>query len=510
MDSAVFSTFGQWSRRRPDSPFLQLPDGTVWTYGQAFDRSARIANLLLAEGVQKGDRIAVQVEKSVETVLLYLASLRIGAVYLPLNTAYTAPEIRYFLEDARPVLFIHRPGDERVMAALCAQVGVPRRLTLGVDGKGTLAAGADAQAPHQDAHEVQPDDLAAILYTSGTTGRSKGAMLTHRNLASNAATLATFWGFTESDRLLHALPIFHVHGLFVAINTTIVAGSSLLMLPRFETEAVLRTLPAATVMMGVPTFYMRLLTDPGLDRKLVEHIRLFISGSAPLSAETHKAFSMRTGHAILERYGMTETNMNTSNPYEGRRVPGSVGLPLPGIEIRITDPETGADLSQGDVGMIEVRGPNVFKGYWEQPEKTRDELRPNGFFITGDLGMIDAEGYVSLVGRARDLIICGGYNVYPAEVEALLDAIPGVGESAVIGVPHADMGEGVVAVVRTSDAELDEARVLQALDGQLARFKQPRRVVFLPELPRNAMGKIQKKDLRDRFARLLIGDAAQA
>lgn len=508
MDLAVFSNFQRRAAQAPDAPFLRLEDGTVLSYGAAFARTGRIANLFLDRGVKPGDRIAVQADKSAEVLLAYLATLRIGAVYLPLNTAYTPAEVRYFLGDARPALFLHRPEDEAAMAALCAELGVSQRLTLDANGRGTLAEGADMQSAEAEVRDAQPDDLAAILYTSGTTGRSKGAMLTQDNLASNAATLADYWRFTERDVLLHALPIFHTHGLFVATNTTIAAGSSMLLLPRFDARAVLKALSVATVMMGVPTFYTRLLADPDLTRELVAHIRLFVSGSAPLSAETHKAFAARTGHAILERYGMTETNMNTSNPYDGDRVPGTVGFPLPGVELKITDPETGATQPQGDVGMIEVRGPNVFKGYWEQPEKTREELRADGFFITGDLGMIDARGYVSIVGRAKDLIICGGYNVYPAEVEALLDAIPGVVESAVIGLPHPDMGEGVVAAVQVRDPGLDEAAILAALAGELARFKQPRRVVFLPELPRNAMGKIQKKELRARFCDLFQEEKA--
>jgi len=502
MGLTVFSVFSDRAHRTPHAPLLHLPNGTVFTYGEAFDRTGQIANLFRSRGVQPGDRIAIQTEKSAEALLTYLAALRIGAVYLPLNTAYTAAEIRFFLSDARPTLFLHRPEDEAQIAALCAELGVPQRLTLGADSRGTLAEGAAAQSPQSEIWEAGADDLAAILYTSGTTGRSKGAMLTHGNLASNAVTLADYWRFTASDVLLHALPIFHTHGLFVATNTTILAGSSIQLLPRFDLDKILQALPEATVMMGVPTFYTRLLSDPAFTRDLVSHMRLFVSGSAPLSAETHREFSARTGHAILERYGMTETNMNTSNPYDGDRVAGTVGFPLPGVELKITDPETGAEVGQGDVGMIEVRGPNLFQGYWEQPEKTREELRENGFFITGDLGMIDARGYVSIVGRAKDLIICGGYNVYPAEVEALLDAIPGVAESAVIGVPHADMGEGIVAVVQARDTALDEAGVLAALAGQLARFKQPRRVVFLPELPRNTMGKIQKKQLREQFRQL--------
>lgn len=499
MAQDLFSTF---RNRAPDAPFLILPDLAIITYAQALARSGQMANLFRAAGVKPGDRIAVQVEKSADALLIYLAALRIGAVYLPLNTAYTATEVHFFLSDARPALFIHRPEDEAAMAVLCGELGLGARLTLGAHGEGSLPAGADAQNAQADVHPVAMEDLAAILYTSGTTGRSKGAMLTQGNLASNAATLKDYWRFGEGDVLLHALPIFHTHGLFVATNITITAGSAIILLPKFDARELIRLMPRASVLMGVPTFYSRLLGEAEFTRELVAHMRLFVSGSAPLSAETHKEFSARTGHAILERYGMTETNMNTSNPYEGDRVPGSVGFPLPGVELRITDPETGEALPQGAVGQLEVRGPNVFRGYWQLPEKTAEELRANGFFITGDMGVVDEQGYVSIVGRAKDLIICGGFNVYPAEVEALIDAIPGIAESAVIGIPHADMGEGVVAVVQARDPDLDEAKVLAALAGQLARFKQPRRVIFLPELPRNTMGKIQKKALREAYAGL--------
>jgi malonyl-CoA/methylmalonyl-CoA synthetase len=500
----MFSRFQARAIAVPQAPFLILPDGGVITYGAALARSGQIAGLFAAQGVRPGDRIAVQVEKSATALLTYLAALRIGAVYLPLNTGYTAGELRFFLGDAQPALLIHRPEDEEAMAALCAEVGVARRLMLDADGAGELATEADRQDPDTPVHDALADDLAAILYTSGTTGRSKGAMLSQANLSSNAETLRTYWRFTEQDRLLHALPIFHTHGLFVATNVTIAAGAAMILLPRFDARELVRLMPRATVLMGVPTFYSRLLDTPGFTRDLVRSMRLFISGSAPLSAETHKAFSARTGHAILERYGMTETNMNTSNPHDGDRVPGSVGLPLPGVDLRIADPDSGAPLPQGTVGVIEVRGPNVFQGYWRLPEKTAEEFRADGFFITGDLGVIDPRGYVSIVGRAKDLIICGGFNVYPAEVEALVDAIPGVAESAVIGIPHPDMGEGVVAVVQARDPELDEARVIAALAGELARFKQPRRVIFVPELPRNTMGKIQKKQLRERYGDLFL------
>ncbi|MGQ3032260.1 MAG: AMP-binding protein, partial [Ferrovibrionaceae bacterium] len=343
-----------------------------------------------------------------------------------------------------------------------------------------------------------PDDLAAILYTSGTTGRSKGAMLSHRNLASNASTLVDSWRFTRSDVLLHALPIFHTHGLFVATNVILLSGASMIFLTRFDPAEILRLLPQATVMMGVPTFYVRLLQDPGLDQAATANIRLFVSGSAPLLAETHEAWRQRTGHAILERYGMTETNMNTSNPYDGPRVAGTVGPPLPGVEVRVVDPESGRALPNGEIGMIEIRGPNVFQGYWRMPEKTAAEFRPDGFFISGDLGLIDAAGYVQISGRGKDLVISGGYNVYPKEVEGEIDALDGVVESAVIGLPHRDFGEGVTAVVvRKPGASLGEAEVLAALDGRLARYKQPKRVLFVDDLPRNTMGKVQKNVLRE-------------
>ena len=421
---------------------------------------------------------------------------------MPLNSAYTASEIRYFLGDAEPTLFICRPESAAEMQVVAAEAGVPRVETLGSNGEGSLMEAARAQPPAFEDVERTRDDLAAILYTSGTTGRSKGAMLSHGNLASNAEVLRDNWRFTPEDRLLHALPIFHTHGLFVATNVTLMTGSSLIFLPTFNANEIVRLLPQATVMMGVPTFYTRLLARDDFGRDLVAHIRLFVSGSAPLSAETHKEFGVRTGHAILERYGMTETNMNTSNPYDGDRIPGAVGLPLPGVEIRIADPQTGQAVPDGEVGVIEIRGPNVFKGYWRMPEKTREEFREDGFFISGDLGRIDDRGYIWIVGRAKDLIISGGFNVYPAEVEAAIEALPGVTECAVIGVPHADFGEGVVAVVTPKPgAILEEKTILAALANELAKFKQPKRVFIATELPRNAMGKVQKKNLREQHAK---------
>jgi len=441
------------------------------------------------------------VEKSAEALMLYLASLRAGAVYLPLNSAYTAGEIRYFLGDAEPTVFVCSPPAAEEMRALAREIGVAHVETLGPKADGTLIDKARAASPEFADVPRERDDVAAILYTSGTTGRSKGAMLSHGNLASNATALRDTWRFTAEDRLLHALPIFHTHGLFVATNVTLMAGSSLIFLPGFNADEIIRLLPKATVMMGVPTFYTRLLARPDFTRELVAHMRLFVSGSAPLSAETHREFEARTGHKILERYGMTETNMNISNPYDGDRIPGSVGLPLPGVEIRIADPQTGQPLPQGEVGVIDIRGPNVFKGYWRMPEKTKEEFRDDGFFISGDLGYIDPKGYTYIVGRAKDLIISGGYNVYPAEVEAAIEAIPGVAECAGIGAPHRDFGEGVVAVIAPKpNAQLDEKDVQAALANELAKYKQPKRVFVTNDIPRNAMGKVQKKDLREQYA----------
>ena len=483
----------------PSRIFLEHPDGTTLSYGDLLDLSGRLATVLVELGVRPGDRVAAQVEKSAEALMLYLGTLRAGAVYLPLNTAYTAAEIRYFLGDAEPALFVCPPQSRESSAGIAAEVGVRNVETLGERRDGSLMQRVFAASLRFEDVPRGADDLAAILYTSGTTGRSKGAMLTHRNLASNAQVLAKSWRFTADDRLLHALPIFHSHGLFAATNTVLSAGASLILLPRFDADEIIRLLPKATAMMGVPTFYTRLLARPDFTRERVAHMRLFVSGSAPLSAETHREFRERSGHAILERYGMTETNMNTSNPYDGPRVAGSVGLPLPGIEIRIAEPRTGHPLPQGEIGVIEIRGPNVFKGYWRMPEKTKAEFRADGFFVSGDLGFIDERGYVHIVGRDKDLIISGGFNVYPKEVEAAIQALPGVADAAVIGVPHPDFGEGVVAVVvPRARARLDERQMQTALAGELARYKLPKRIFFADALPLNAMGKVRKDELRKR------------
>jgi malonyl-CoA/methylmalonyl-CoA synthetase len=502
MSAHLYDALTARSPRR-DKPFLTTPEGRSLSYRELQEGSARIASVLRDFAVAPGDRVAVQVEKSPEAVLLYLACLRAGAIFLPLNTAYTPAEIGYFLSDAEPKVFVCDPArrDELLQAAKRARVAHVE--TLGPKGGGSLMQKAKGAVPKFTNASRGPDDLAAILYTSGTTGRSKGAMLSQDNLASNARTLVDYWRFGTSDVLLHTLPIYHTHGLFVALNTLLMAGGSLLFLPRFDADIAIRLLPEATSMMGVPTFYTRLLQHPKLTPELVKHVRLFTSGSAPLLAETHREWHAKTGHSILERYGMTETNMNTSNPYEGERIPGSVGFPLPGVSLRIVDPEEGVPVTGGEVGMIEVAGPNIFKGYWRMPEKTAEEFTDDGYFKTGDLGRIDEKGYVYIVGRGKDLVITGGFNVYPKEVEAEIDALPGVVESAVIGLPHPDFGEGVTAVVvRKAGAKLDEREISRALDGRLAKFKLPKRIVFADNLPRNAMGKVQKNVLRSTYQNL--------
>ena len=485
--------------RDRNTRFLTLPDGTEISGAAFYQRCAKTAGALVAAGLRPGDRLAVQVEKSAESLAVYGGAVIAGVVFLPLNTAYTADEVTYFLADAGAALVLVDGAKAAALAPVAARCGA-RLAVLNADGTGSFA---DLARDHPAAFPTEargPDDLAAFLYTSGTTGRSKGAMLSHENLLSNAQVLTRAWRFTADDVLLHALPIFHTHGLFVATNVALLAGAKLIFLPKFDAEQVIGLLPRATAMMGVPTFYTRLLADPRLTRDLVGHMRLFVSGSAPLLADTHRQWQDRTGQIILERYGMTETNMITSNPYDGARRAGTVGQPLPGVEVRICDAD-GADLPCGDVGVIEVRGPNVFQGYWQMPEKTREDLRADGFFSTGDLGVMDDQGYVTIVGRAKDLVISGGFNVYPKEVEDLIDALPGVLESAVIGVPHPDFGEAVVAVVvPRNGATLEPAQIMADLVPNLARFKQPKFIEIRDDLPRNTMGKVQKKLLRDQLA----------
>ncbi|MGA9433740.1 MAG: malonyl-CoA synthase [Roseobacter sp.] len=503
MPNPLYDTlFGQHQGKT--SPFLELADGSVMTHDAYIRLAAQYAHLLRNLGVETGDRVAVQIDKSPQALAVYAACVQAGIVFLPLNTAYTADEVSYFVENsgAKVLLADAKAADALEPVASSCDATLE---TLNEDGSGSFsekAATMDTTFPTVDRSR---DDLAAFLYTSGTTGRSKGAMLTQGNLLSNCETLVTEWRFTADDTLLHALPIFHTHGLFVATNIMLRVGGKILFLPKFDLDTVLDLMPKATTMMGVPTFYTRLLGDARFTRDLTKHMRLFISGSAPLLAETHVQFEDRTGHRILERYGMTETNMNTSNPYDGERRAGTVGFALPGVELKVTDSETGETLPQGEIGEVEVRGPNVFKGYWQMPEKTAEELRPDGFFITGDLGQIDRDGYLHIVGRNKDLIISGGYNIYPKEIELLLDEEPGVLESAVIGVPHPDFGETVVGVlVPENGAELDADAIKQSISASLARFKHPQRLVVLPELPRNTMGKVQKKELRDQYKDLFM------
>ncbi|WP_316395365.1 malonyl-CoA synthase [Bradyrhizobium sp. 33ap4] len=483
----------------PSRLAIEQLDGSRISYGDLIARAGQMANVLVERGVKPGDRVAAQTEKSVSALVLYLATVRAGGAYLPLNTAYTLNELEYFITDAEPALVVCDPSKQDGIKAIAAKVGAKVE-TLGANGNGSLTEAADQAAKEFATVPRGNNDLAAILYTSGTTGRSKGAMLSHDNLASNSYSLVDYWRFTDKDVLIHALPIYHTHGLFVASNVTLFARASMIFLPKFDPDVIIKLMARATVMMGVPTFYTRLLQNPGLNKDATGHMRLFISGSAPLLADTHREWSDRTGHAVLERYGMTETNMNTSNPYDGDRVPGAVGVALPGVSVRVTDPETGKELPRETIGMIEVNGPNVFQGYWRMPEKTKAEFRADGFFITGDLGKIDDKGYVHILGRGKDLVISGGFNVYPKEIESEIDAMPGVIESAVIGVPHADFGEGVTAVlVCAKGADVSEAAVLKALDGRLAKFKMPKRVFVVEELPRNAMGKVQKNILRDTY-----------
>jgi malonyl-CoA/methylmalonyl-CoA synthetase len=484
---------------RANRVFLQDRQTPV-TYAMARDRAAQYAQALVLCGVGPGDRVAAQVTKSTEALFLYLGCLHLGAVFLPLNPAYTPTETEFFLSDAETTVFVCDPAMRMPLTNAVPQGQI---LTLTGD-RSSLSALADAQRaqPADRLHSAQ--DLAAILYTSGTTGRPKGVMLSRGNLSSNAATLAQIWHFAEDDILLHALPVFHTHGLFVATNTVLAAGASMRFLPEFQIDAVIAALPDCTVMMGVPTYYTRLLGDARLDRTLTAGMRLFISGSAPLSASVHREWQDRTGHAILERYGMTETNMNTSNPCKGERRPGTVGQPLPGVTLRITDPATGVPLPDGQVGGVEVKGPNVFQGYWRQPEKTASEFSADGFFRTGDMGLVE-NGYLRLVGRSKDLIISGGLNVYPAEIEDVLDAQPGVAGSAVIGVPHPDFGEAVVAVVTPRPGMVLDTDVLRVrLQDRLANYKRPKHIVIAPDLPRNTMGKVQKNLLRSQWAHLFV------
>jgi malonyl-CoA/methylmalonyl-CoA synthetase len=503
MNQNLYSLLAAHFPQDPAAPCMILPDGRVWSYGDVERASARMANLIVALGLQPGDRVAAQVEKTPEALVLYLAAIRAGMVFLPLNPAYQRHELEYFLGDAKPGLFVCRPQSRALADELAAAAGVSNVLELDDSGSGTLI---DAATPHADAFATVPRtgaDLAAILYTSGTTGRSKGAMLSHRNLAHNAQTLHDYWHFQPGDVLLHMLPTFHVHGLFVACHTTLLNGSAMFFEPKFDAARAMQLLPQSTVMMGVPTFYVRLLHEPSFGREACRNMRLFVSGSAPLLKETFDEFKARTGHTILERYGMTEGGMFTSNPYEGERRGGTVGFPLPGTALRIVG-AGGTAVKTGEVGSIQVKGENVFVGYWGMPEKTREEFTADGFFKTGDMGSWDADFYVTISGRSKDLVITGGLNVYPKEIEELIDAMPGVVESAVIGLPHPDFGEAVSAVVvrqkNPAGKALTESGIIAAIKDRLANFKVPKWVYLVDELPRNAMGKVQKNILRQEYS----------
>jgi len=484
-------------------PCFIFSRGGGWTFAELEARIGSSCGVLLRAGVKPGNRVVAQVAKSPEAIALYLACLRVGAVYVPLNTAYTATEVQYFLDDADAALFVCDPSGTEVAA--------PSIHTLDAEGQGSFTQTMAHTEPFTGIVARKKSDVAAIVYTSGTTGRSKGAMLTHDNLRTNAVALRASWGWQDRDVLLHALPIFHVHGLFIALHCALLGGTTTVFMPKFDMEEMLMWLPRSTVLMGVPTFYTRLLASEEFTSESARGVRVFISGSAPLTEQTFAEFEERTGHKILERYGMSETIINTTNPLEGDRVAGTVGYALPGVEVRVTSTEesnAGEPVAADVVGMIEVRGQNLFSGYWQMPEKTKEEIRPDGWFITGDLGTQSADGRLSIVGRSKDLIISGGYNVYPKEVEQVIDEIAGVRESAVFGVPHNDFGEAVVvAIVGESVGEsvsesLDLDALSKVLEGKLARFKQPKHIVTLEELPRNTMGKVQKNILRDKHATL--------
>lgn len=488
-----------------DQVAVETDDELAYTWRDLDRATAMIANLLKSLKLPEGSRVAVQVDKSVEAMMLYLATLRAGYVFLPLNTAYQSAEIEYFIGNAEPAVVVCSPKNFGWVSKIAFQAGTKNVFTLGDDRTGSLLERA---AVHGDVHEPAvraDDDLAAILYTSGTTGRSKGAMLTHGNLLSNAQVLKDYWGWKPGDVLIHALPIFHVHGLFVAIHGALLNGSRMVWQSKFDPKRAIAAMPRATVFMGVPTLYVRMLAEPGLTREAAKHMRLFIAGSAPLLLETFNEWRERTGHTILERYGMSETIMLTSNPYEakqGERRGGTVGFPLPGVGLRVVGDDN-RELPTGEIGGIQVKGPNVFKGYWRMPEKTAEDFTADGWFRTGDVGKVDERGYVSIVGRSKDLIISGGYNVYPAEIEGYINEMPGVAESALVGVPHPDFGEvGVAVVIAKPGARVDAEGVVAKLKSQLANFKIPKKCFVVDELPRNTMGKVQKNLLRKQYQEL--------
>jgi malonyl-CoA/methylmalonyl-CoA synthetase len=492
-----------------DDVAVETDTGLNYSWRDLERGTAMMANLLASLGLPEGARVAVQVEKSVEAMMLYLATLRAGYVFLPLNTAYQSAEIDYFIGNAEPSVMVCSSKNFGWVSKIAFKAGTQNVFTLDDDRTGSLL---DRSAHCSDRHEAvarKADDLAAILYTSGTTGRSKGAMLTHGNMLSNALVLKDAWGFQPGDVLIHALPIFHVHGLFVAIHGALINGSKMIWLAKFDPKLVVKKLPEATVFMGVPTLYVRLLAEPGLTREACRNMRLFVAGSAPLLIETFNEWKERTGHTILERYGMSETVMLTSNPYEGaERRGGTVGFALPGVSLRVQD-EGGKSLPAGEIGGIQVKGPNIFKGYWRMPEKTKEEFTADGYFKTGDVGKIDERGYIVIVGRSKDLIISGGYNVYPAEIEGYINDMPGVAESALVGVPHPDFGEvGVAVVIAKPGVALEGGQIVGELKSKLANFKIPKQCFVVSELPRNTMGKVQKNLLREQYKGLFARAAA--
>jgi malonyl-CoA/methylmalonyl-CoA synthetase len=483
-----------------NTPCLITAQGANYSWNDLNHASAKIANLLTSLDLPKGSRIAVHVEKSPEALLLYLATLRAGLVFIPLNTAYQSAEMRYFIEDAKPAVVVCSPKNFGWLAQLAFQLGCSHVFTLDdcMPNQGSLLQRAGPLSSQFDTVLSKPDDIASILYTSGTTGKSKGAMLSHRNLTSNAVALQKTWQWQSSDVLLHSLPLFHVHGLFISCHVALISGSQIIFLPKFDPAQVLHFIPRSTVFMGVPTYYVRLLEQANLTQELCSAMRLFISGSAPLLSETFHSFQQRTGHTLLERYGMSETNIICSNPCDGERKAGTVGHALIGEQVRTVTDE-GIICGIDAIGHIQVKGPNVFTGYWNMPEKTAQEFTADGFFKTGDLGKFDQHGYLSIVGRSKDLIISGGYNIYPKEIELLLDAMPGVVESAVIGLPHKDFGEAVCAVLVCNQA-VDTDQFITLLKSQIANFKVPKKIFIVNELPRNSMGKVQKNILRSQFS----------
>ncbi len=503
MNTNIYNVFSEHFPSDLSATFIETEDGHSWSYANLDEESARLARYLTDVGVQKGERVAVQVEKTPQALFLYLACLRAGYIYLPLNTAYTESELAYFIDNAEPAVVVCRSSHLAAFQHIAAGKTVRHFYSLENAPAHNLLRLSAATQPQFETMPCDKDDVAVILYTSGTTGRPKGAMITHGNLAANGLALKEIWGFTSNDVLLHALPIFHIHGLFVACHCVLLSGSKMLFIPRFNADTVIKLLPRATVLMGVPTFYTRLLDNPAFTSDVCRNMRLFISGSAPLLEQTFGEFQQRTGHTILERYGMTETGMNTSNPLQGERKAGTVGYPLPGVTARIVD-DAGQVVARNSVGNLQVKGGNVFKGYWRMPDKTAEEFTADGFFKTGDMATLDDDDYISIVGRGKDMVITGGFNVYPKEIELLIDELEGVVESAVIGVPHPDFGEAVTAIVTrdVNNKDCNEENIIAALKPKLANFKIPKRILFVDELPRNTMGKVQKNLLRETYANL--------